>query len=115
MALQKLNSQKSGVEPQAFIRPYPLTGRNLDIINSVELNILIGRRKMKSRFVGFTVLIVLTLFAAFFAWNVAQMSFIPAAVQAAHERGERLPAYQILGVDLASYRLVWVLWSVGAV
>lgn len=70
---------------------------------------------MKSRIVGFAILVGLTLCAAFVAWNVAQMSFIPAAVQAAHERGERLPAYQILGVDLASYRLVWVLWSVGAV
>jgi hypothetical protein len=69
-------------------------------------------RKLRS--IGFTVLVSLTLYATFFAWNVVQMSLIPAAVQAAHDRGERLPACQILGVDLASHRLGWILWAAGA-
>ena len=66
---------------------------------------------MKSRFAGFVLLVGLTLYVAFFVWNVAQMSYIPIAAQEAYNRGERLPAYQILGVDLASYRLAWFFWS----
>jgi len=42
---KKLNPAKSVVDFQQVIRPYPHTGRNVVIINSVELNILIGGRK----------------------------------------------------------------------
>lgn len=66
---------------------------------------------MKARLIVFTLGIGVTLYAAFFAWNVAQTSYIPGAVQAAAEKGTRLPAYQILGVDLASARTAWLLWS----
>jgi hypothetical protein len=44
---KKLNPTKTGVDFQQVVRPAPCTGRNVVIINSVELNILIGRRKMK--------------------------------------------------------------------
>src|SRR5687768_8483630 len=45
---KKLNPAKSGVDLQQFIGPHPRTGRNVVIINSVELNILFGGRKMKN-------------------------------------------------------------------
>jgi hypothetical protein len=42
---KKLNPAKSGVDFQQVIRPALHTGRYAVIINSVELNILIGGRK----------------------------------------------------------------------
>jgi hypothetical protein len=44
----KLNPTKTGVDFQQVIRPHPRAGHHVVIINSVELNILIGGRKMKS-------------------------------------------------------------------
>lgn len=69
---------------------------------------------MKSRIIGFAILIGVTLCAFFVVWEIVQRAYIPAAVHAAAERGQRLPGYQILGVDLASYRMVWLVWSAAA-
>jgi hypothetical protein len=44
-AVQKLNPAKSDVDFQQFVGPHACTGRHVVIINSVELNILIGGRK----------------------------------------------------------------------
>jgi hypothetical protein len=42
-AVPKLNPTKSVVDLQQVIGLHPRTGRNVVIINSVELNILIGK------------------------------------------------------------------------
>jgi uncharacterized protein (DUF983 family) len=47
---KKLNSAKSGVDFQQLISPHAFTGHHVVIINPVELNILIGGRKMTLRF-----------------------------------------------------------------
>jgi peptidoglycan/xylan/chitin deacetylase (PgdA/CDA1 family) len=44
---KKLNPTKTGVDFQQVVRPAPCTGRNVVIINSVELNILLGKGMKK--------------------------------------------------------------------
>jgi hypothetical protein len=44
---KKLNPVETGVDFQQVIRPHPSPDHHVVIINSVELNILIGGRKMK--------------------------------------------------------------------
>ncbi len=43
---KKLNPPNSEVDSQEVIGPHPLTGHNVVIINSVELNILFGKKAM---------------------------------------------------------------------
>jgi hypothetical protein len=44
---KKLNPTKTGVDFQQVVRPAPCTGRTVIIINSVELNILLGEEMIR--------------------------------------------------------------------
>lgn len=66
---------------------------------------------MSARQISYLLAIFASLTLILISWDTILRSKVPYAVEAAQSRGERIPAYQTIGVDAASHTTAWLVWA----